>query len=308
MPEETLLPDPSYPSKLASLKPHPAFSDYTAINKQIYVRPSDTPRDSIPASSPTIIILYSWGDSNPKHVIKYADGYRNLYPHARLVVVFAPILKAITQTLETRSKTMAPVIDAAFGEDSHDPEEHKKERILVTAMSNTGGINIASTMHAYYRRFGVPMPYRLLICDSTPGSTEFFPNIGRWSHAMALGAAKFMPWPFVITQGIAAFFLGLLHGLCWVFSIQSAAEFSVNAVNDVGENGLSTLNTAKLYLYSKEDEIILWNDIEAHAAEAREKGFDVQLEMFEGTPHVGHMKMHTEQYWGAIEKRWKELN
>jgi hypothetical protein len=305
MPEQTLLPDPSYPSKLESLKPHSSFSDYTAVNKQIYVRPSDSP-DSIPSTSPTIIILYSWGDSNPKHVIKYADGYRTLYPHARLVIVFGPILKAITQTLETRTKTMAPVIDAAFGP-SQGPEEHRKERVMITAMSNTGGINAASTLHAYRRRFGVPMPHRLLICDSTPGSSDFFPNVGRWSRAMALGAARFFPWPFVVTQGIAVFFLAALHGLCWVFRIQSAAEFSVEAVSDASEGGLSSLDAGKLYLYSRDDEIILWSDIEEHAAQARERGFDVQLELFEGTPHVGHMKVHTEQYWGAIEKRWREL-
>jgi hypothetical protein len=309
MPEETLLPDPTYPSKLEKFghEPHAAFSDYTAINKQIYVRPSDSPsRESIPSSSPTIIILYAWGDSNPKHVVKYADGYRALFPQARTVVVFGPILKAITQTLPNRARDMAPVIDAAFG-GSQDPEEHEKERVMITAMSNTGGINIASTLHAYYQRFRVPMPHQLLICDSTPGSTDFFPNAGRWSHAMALGLSQAIPLPFFIHQGMSLLFLGFLQGLCRVFRIQPASEFSVAAVNDIGPQGLSTLKAAKLYLYSKEDEIILWRDIEAHAAEAREKGFDVALEMFEGTSHCGHMKDHKEQYWGAIERRWREV-
>ena len=287
--------------------PHPAFADYEAINSQIYIRPSDSP-SSIPASSPTIIVLYCWGDSNPKHVAKYAAGYRALYPLARMVVVFGPILRAITQTLPQRAATMAPAIDAIFGGYSgHDDPvaAHARERVMVISMSNTGGINAASTLHAYKQRFGKPMPYHLLVCDSCPGSHSFMRNFAPWSRAMALGTAGFFPWPFVVTQGLAMVFLAGIHGLAWVTGNQSAAEFSVNGVND---ESLSVRSAGKLYLYSKEDDIISWVDIEEQAADARSKGYDVACEVFEGTPHVGHMRVHPEQYWGAIERRWRELN
>jgi hypothetical protein len=286
------------------LTPHSAFADYQAVNNQIYVRPSDSP-SSIPASSPTIIVLYCWGDSNPKHVAKYTAGYRTLYPLARMVVIFGPILRAITQTLPQRSATMAPAIDAIFGAGT-DPDSHARdERVMTISMSNTGGINIASTLHAYKERFGRPMPYHLMICDSCPGSHDFLRNYAPWSRAMALGAAKYFPWPFVVTQGIAVAFLAAVHGLAWVTGNQSAAEFSVNAIND---ESLSVKSAGKLYLYSKEDDIISWKDIEEQAADARSKGYDVVCEVFEGTPHVGHMKVHPEQYWGAIEKRWTDLS
>lgn len=281
--------------------PHAAFSDYEVVNSQIYVRPSTSPA---PPSSPTIIILYCWGDSNPKHVAKYTDGYRKLYPSARLVVVFGPILRAITQTLPQRERTMAPVVDAVFG-GSDDTAAHAKERILVTCMSNTGGINVAATLHAYKVRFGVPMRYTLLTCDSAPGNTEFFRNIAPWSRAMALGTANFFPWPFIVTQAFAALFLAGVHGAAWITGNQSAAEFSTGAVNDVE---LSVKSAGKLYLYSKKDDIIKWTDIEEHAADAREKGYDVVCEMFEDTPHVGHMKVHPEQYWDAIRGRWDSLS
>ncbi|OIW22530.1 DUF829-domain-containing protein [Coniochaeta ligniaria NRRL 30616] len=284
-------------------KSHPAFPDYDVVNSQIYVRPSDSP-DSIPASSPTIIILYCWGDSNPKHVAKYTDGYRQLYPLARLVVVFGPILRAITQTLPQRAQTMAPVVDAVFG-GSEDTAAHARERVMVVCMSNTGGINFASTLHVYHARFGVPMPYRLLVCDSCPGNTEFFRNIAPWSRAMALGTAKFFPWPFVVTQGLAVMFLAGIHGLAWVTGNQSAAEFSVNAVNDPE---LSVKSAGKLYLYSSGDDIISHTDIEEHAADARTRGYDVVCVPFDDAPHVGHMRVHPEKYWGAITSRWKELS
>lgn len=294
-----------------SPKPHPAFADYELVNNQIYVRPSDSP-SAIPSTSPTIIILYCWGDSNPKHVAKYAAGYRTLYPLARLVVVFGPILRAITQTLPQRSATMAPAIDAIFGppagnqdQDQDTSAAHAKERIMAVAMSNTGGINVASTLHAYRARFGAPMPCRLLVCDSCPGSPGFFRNYAPWSRAMALGAAKFFPWPFVVTQAVAVLFLAGVHSLGWVTGNQSAAEFSVDAVND---ESLSVRSAGRLYLYSKADDIISWTDVEEHAADARSKGYDVACEVFEDTPHVGHMKVHPEQYWGAISRQWKQAN
>jgi hypothetical protein len=202
---------------------------------------------------------------------------------------------------------MAPVIDAVFGgaaeEDS--AAAHARERVMVTCMSNTGGINFAATLHAYRERFGAPLPYALLVCDSTPGNTEFLRNVAPWSRAMALGAAGFFPWPFGVTQALAAVFLAAVHAAAWVTGNVSAAEFSVEAVNDA--EGLSVRSAAKLYLYSKADDIISWRDIEEHAADAVSKGYDVELRMFEDTPHVGHMKGHPEMYWGAIADRWKGL-
>lgn len=91
----------------------------------------------------------------------------------------------------------------------------------------------------------------------------------------------------------------------WVTGHQSAAEFSVEAVND---GGSSVKSAGRLYLFSKTDDIISWRDIEEHAADARSKGYDVACEVFDDTPHVGHMKVHPEVYWGAIARRWTELN
>ncbi|KAB5545475.1 hypothetical protein GE09DRAFT_1175098 [Coniochaeta sp. 2T2.1] len=290
-------------SKSEQKKPHPNFPDYQVVTRQIYVRPADSP-SSIPASSPTVIVLYCWGDSNPKHVGKYTDGYRALYPQARLVVVFGPILKAITQTLPKRSATMAPCVDAIFG-GTNDTAEHARERVMVVCMSNTGGINFAATLHAYKARFGVMMPYALLVMDSTPGNPEFIRNVYPWTRAMALGAGHFLPWvPFFIRQTLALVFLAGLHGIGRLTGNQSAARFSVAAIND--QENLSVVTAKKLYLYSKGDDIIFWKDIEEQAADARTRGYDVELEMFEGTPHVGHMREHPEQYWNAISKRWAE--
>ncbi|KAK3328647.1 hypothetical protein B0T19DRAFT_196402 [Cercophora scortea] len=289
---------------------------FTPLNPQVYFQ--DPPPLSSPSSplDPTTVILYGWGDARPKHVQKYVDGYRTLYPSAKLVLIYSPILKALYQTLEARSHSMVPILETVLGrsiKSSTYAEDrtlrsalhtHASDRVLVHVMSNTGGINFAATLHAYQQSDpdAKPFPHQMLVCDSTPGSTHFLSNIAPWSRALALGVAGYLPWPFLLTQGLAAAFLGTLHGVGWLLGMPSAADFSTNAVNDPA---LSDINARKLYLYSKADDIIYWEDLEEHAAQARERGYTVDMEMFEGSPHVGHMRAHPEQYWAAIARTWK---
>ncbi|KAL2262654.1 hypothetical protein VTK26DRAFT_579 [Humicola hyalothermophila] len=281
---------------------------FKKLSDQVYVREGD-PSSQDP-SHPTTVVIYGWGDARPRHVVKYVDGYRKLYPHARVVLIFSPILKALYQTLEARSRSMIPVIEAVYPEilegKNNTDKARSKERVLLHVMSNTGGMNCAATMNAYSQLTSgrAVLPHHLLVCDSTPGSTHFLPNVGPWSRAMALGAhARWLPWPFVVTQALAALFLGCLHGFGWLVGATSAAEFSTRAVNDAR---LSDEAAKRLYLYSKEDDIIYWEDVEKHAADARQKGWSVSAEVFQGTPHVGHMRGHPDQYWAAISTAWKE--
>ncbi|KAH6611704.1 hypothetical protein B0J18DRAFT_442034 [Chaetomium sp. MPI-SDFR-AT-0129] len=297
---------------------------FKKLSDQVYVQEGQ-PSTQDPRH-PTAIVIYGWGDARPRHVAKYIDGYRQLYPHSKIVLIFSPILKALYQTLEARSRTMVPVIEAIDpglllsnnGKNNTTTTTTgpiaPSERVLLHVMSNTGGINCAATLHAYAAHANGAsssvFPHHLLVCDSTPGSTHFIPNIGRWSRAMALGATPrwFGSKPgtgplFALIQLLAVLFLGCLHGLGWVLGTTSAAGFSTRAVNDPA---LSDRTAKRLYLYSQADDIIGWEDIEEHAADARQKGWDVTTEMFEGTPHVGHMRAHPEQYWGAIAAAWEE--
>ncbi len=275
---------------------------FKKISEQVHVQEGDP-------SSRDIIVIFGWGDAKPRHILKYVEGYRGLFPHARIVLIFSPILKALYQTLEARSQTMLPVIDAVYPEalkSANSTAEKSSKRVLLHVMSNTGGINLAATMNAYTKHTGGQLFHHdLLVCDSTPGSTHFLPNIGPWSRAMALGAARWLPWPFVVTQMMAAMFLGALHGFGWLIGATSAAEFSTLAVN---APRLSDPAAKRLYLYSKEDDIIHWEDIERHAADAQAKGWRVSAEIFEGSPHVGHMRAHQKQYFGAIATAWNETN
>lgn len=312
-------PSPSSSESSAALeKPkHDHLPGFTSLSPQVLVQ--DAAPSALPATpnDPTTIILYSWGDALPKHVAKYVEGYRALFPAAKIVLIFSPILKALYTTLAQRSKTMIPVIEAVFGQGSTTTPSPRlslaresspaAKKVLVQVMSNTGGINFASTLHAYRQLVGPDgpsFPVDMMVCDSTPGSTVFMTNIGPWSKALAVGAASYLPWPFVVTRALAVVFLAAVNSMAVLMGETSAAVFSVAAVNDPH---LLDIKARRLYLYSKEDDIIRWKDIEEHAAEARAKGYQVaEGEMFEGTGHVGHLRAHPEQYWKAIQRVWGE--
>ncbi|KAM7199026.1 Eukaryotic protein of unknown function (DUF829) domain containing protein [Rhypophila sp. PSN 637] len=307
-------PSPSTAVEKTKVNHLPGF---TTLSPQVLVQDADSTVSPASHTDPTTVILYSWGDALPKHVSKYVEGYRTLYPAAKIVLIFSPILKALYTTLSVRSKTMIPVIEAVFGVGSTTTLVPRlslarqncpaAKRVLVQVMSNTGGINFASTLHAYRQLVGPdapPFPVDVMVCDSTPGSTVFMTNIGPWSKALAVGAASYLPWPFFVTRALAVVFLAAVNGMAVLMRETSAAVFSTAAVNDPH---LLDIKARRLYLYSKEDDIIYWQDIEKHAAAAREKGYQVaEGEMFEGTGHVGHLKGHPEQYWRAIRRVWEE--
>ena len=64
-------------------------------------------------------------------------------------------------------------------------------------------------------------------------------------------------------------------------------------------------DAVRSYNYSKEDKVIKWEKVEEHAARAKAACTnDVQLNMFVGTPHVGHLRKDPAKYWETIKRSW----
>lgn len=279
------------------------FPGFTPISDRIFLRNEDSDSLETPEKSstdqPTAIIIYGWGDGTPKNVAKYADGYHKLFPTARILMVISSTFGASYDSLEQRTRAMMPIIDTVFPTPADG-----SERIILQAMSNTGGIYAAATLNAYQQRHGTDkrLPHHLCVSDSTPGSVVFSTEVGRWSRAMALGSAKYFPWPFIVTEKMWWAFLYAIHFLERAIGREHSGAYSLNAFLN---HDMATPRALRLYMYSKADDLIWWEDVEAQAAIAKSKGYTTIMEMFEDSPHVGHMRMHPDQYWGAIERCWK---
>lgn len=277
-----------------------ALPGFSALSKQIFVREGD---ETKPAQlhDPDVVVIYGWGDCLPQHLAKYAAGYRKLFPAAKQVLVLSPIAKAMFTTLEQRSSHMALVL-SAIGSDSSN--EKQQPRTLIHAMSNTGAINFAATLNEHVRTFKEAMPHQLFIMDSTPGGTNLtWANLKRWSLAMTLGTFKWFPWPRLVTQWIWGFFLLANSFLLFLRRQKHAGAWSRVAAND---EKFAVKSAQRLYMYSKEDALIGYKDIEEHAEEAKKLGYVTHTKVFKGSGHVEHMRMHTDEYWAAIEASWRK--
>ncbi|KAJ5591951.1 uncharacterized protein N7459_002320 [Penicillium hispanicum] len=282
-------------------QPRP-FPGFTAVSDRVYLRDGHEKTKPSPADEPTSVVIFGWGDGMPKHVSKYADGFHELFPSARIIAVLSGTFQASNQPLESRVQAMMPVVDLIFPTPTGSGDG--EERVLLHAMSNTGGIFLGATVVAYQRRHGADktFPHKLLVCDSTPGGLDFASQVGRWSHAMAVGTSKHFPWPFIITQGLWYAFLWAN----WAWErVRGAEPSGVWATRVLNDHTITSPNSSRLYLYSKEDEIIWWEDLEANVAQVRALGYPAEVEIFHGSPHVGHMRMHPEQYWNRILSSWK---
>lgn len=304
----------------------PSIPGFTGVSDQVFVREGDPTATGGKPEDPDVVVIYGWGDGLPQHVAKYATGFQALYPRAKQIVVLSPIAKAMFTDRAQRRGHMTPVVDSIFGspatlegaKNASGSEEESAAgaaaaqeaatppKILLHCMSNTGAINTSATLDAYRVRFARAMPHTLLVMDSTPGGTDMTrSNLRRWSRAMALGTAGWFPWPFVVTQSIWGFFLFLNQCFLWLRRRKHAGAWGRIAVNT--EN-YAVKTARRLYMYSKEDDLIGYEDIVTHAAEATQKGYPSDTKMFVGSGHVGHMRLHPEEYWAAIRESWERTS
>ncbi|KAF6831221.1 paxu protein [Colletotrichum plurivorum] len=283
----------------------PSFPGFTTLTDQVFVRegePLSTGASPSP-SHPRVVIVFGWGDAAPKHVVKYTDGYRLLYPHAKQIAVLSSIRRGMLEDVQQRAAGMRPVIEAAYPPEVRGrPDE---DAVLVQTMSNMGGINFASTMEAYRKKYDGPMPQRLVVYDSTPGSPFMtWETLVRWSDATAMGLAAYVPLPYVVTKVIAGMLLAAVRGVQNVMGWEPAPIFSNRAMTD---ERYVPRSVRKLYYYGPDDRIIHFSEIEENIANVAKAGYKLETVVFEGSGHVGHMRLHPDKYWGGIASAWKEV-
>jgi hypothetical protein len=105
----------------------------------------------VPAGHPEVIYIHGWEDGLPKHVARYAKGFRVLFPSSRKILVLSPISKTMFSSLQQHTDSIAPVVGALqmsqladIGDDQVSPT-----KVLIHAMFNTGAVNYTATLNTY---------------------------------------------------------------------------------------------------------------------------------------------------------------
>lgn len=287
----------------------PGFESWNDI-LQVRYPTNEKDAATIPSGHPRWILIYGWGDAQPKHINKYCEKYRELFPHSAQVLVSCGISKAgYEPRIERRAQLTTRLVEEVFGKDdatsssSSSSETLANRDILVHCMSNMGGIFYASTLFDYQRRYKKHMPHTLLVMDSTPGGTDYtLRNIMLWGGAAALKISRNTHNPFIVAHAYSSLRFIPARVRSFMVHQDPPGAWSRKAMNST--DYISPARTRFLYLYGKNDTLIRASDIESHIAQSKERGWQVDAERFDGTQHVSHMRDYPDRYWDAVRDSW----
>lgn len=167
-----------------------------------------------------------------------------------------------------------------------------------------GGCNTAIQLALSLRRDPIHPAFEIrkylsgIIFDCCPGDTSF----GRAYQTAAHSLPRSVP---AQTIGKALLYpvIGVINGLQQTGWMSSVRDLRAQ-LNDPSIFGATA---ARLYLYSKADQMVAWEDVECHQKEARsELGCAVEGVAFPDSPHCALVRDHPGQYWDEIKRFWTE--
>lgn len=195
----------------------------------------------------------------------------------------------------------APKSNAMWGRLGQPPS-----KILLHTFSNSGGINLVAMAEVYQELYGPEafLPHQLLILDSTPGGHLLWEEIGRWSTGIAVGLASHVPLPQAILQMLAYVWCVGAIAVPALFGYKNVAERVKEVLNDPG---VLDKKPQRLFLYSKQDQLIGYRDVQEYAAKNSARGFRVQLMQFDNSSHCQHARVHPFEYWNTVKETWDAI-
>ncbi|KAG8928725.1 hypothetical protein FRC02_006537 [Tulasnella sp. 418] len=249
-------------------------------------------------NDPTVIILFGWMDAQLPHIYKYTESYNRLYPAATQIIVRSR-QSIFWQTEKVQIAYFQPAMKLFKDHGVINPGSN--DRLLVHTFSNGGCIKLvtlAKAIHQYdppASKDSSALRARAVILDSCPGDANFFRGIKVLTIGIRNRILRYLAKCLV---GFLLFFgFGYLR-------ITGQSDIFELMQNDLLNPSILPLTSRRAYLYSTKDPLVpVWN-VEAHAQAAREKGVLVQLEKYERTPHVNHMKENPDKYWGIVRDTW----
>ncbi|KAF1820771.1 uncharacterized protein K489DRAFT_411984 [Dissoconium aciculare CBS 342.82] len=273
---------------------------------------------------PETVLLLTWGDAQLRHIEKYTRLYQASWPGSTIVLVRSGMKDFFWRRETTSRALIQPVVEILAGmirpagEDEGDG--HGQGALFVHVMSNAGARQWCTIASALARSTGADLADAPTLVDSAPGRAG-------WRQTWAAVVASLPKGSFLLRMALRAVLGLVLAGVfarkwLWPWGASDPLEELRGRMNlppppppppppaaAASAQGVrssrSSRGRRRTYVYSREDEMIGWRDVEEHAGEAAgEGGFTVELVRFEGSAHVGHLRRDPERYWRTIEGVW----
>jgi hypothetical protein len=275
---------------MATIAANPLGS-FTRLAPSVYLQDSTIPSEK--ADRPVIFIAF-WMNAPPRALAKYVVEYRRLVPSARIIFVRSSSNDFIWRLrTQTRRARIAPAVEAMRGLVT--PENP----VFVHFFSNGGMSNTTHLLHAWKDATGTSLPISAMILDSAPGSPSLRSAFKAFSFALPrMWILRLLGKSFLFASLVL---FKLIHSFPTLSDPISLAREVINDTSLVrATNPEGTLN--RCYIYSDTDELVDFRDVESHSLDAEAKRWVVRRELFKGSPHVGHMRVEPERYWGIVKE------
>lgn len=255
------------------------FEHFQALSASVY---QHTPS---PAVSGPIIILCTWMAASPKLVSRYATTYRTTFPTATIILITSSVTSFIYTPKSEWAKLLGPAIDFLLS--------RPDSTVYGIAYSNGGLQSLIQLALAFRSKTGRALDLENSILDSAPGSPEI--TVAHRAMILSFNLPTLAYYPAYIL-------LWLYLALTWVYMALSGAENPIDGVRDKINDPTLFKPGKRVYVYSKEDQMVPWVWVEANASLAERRGWEVEKELFKGSKHVAHAMIDKERYWTILKR------
>lgn len=285
----------------------PSLDLAVAIGAGIYLY--EPPPAQSRGSDPSLIILSTWlGGATPRRVSKYVSGYRELYPNAAILIVTTKIAEITILPFAAIHSRLQPARDAirriALAE-SDDDDDKPTKSILLHIFSH-GGCNTAlQLMHSLQSENEQPSGSTLdlarqlygVIFDCCPGDGSF----GRAYNAAAASLPN--AW---LAQTIGKTVLIPVISTITLLQYVGAMSSITDLRRELNDPSMFGTAAKRLYLYSSHDQMVQWQDVEAHLEAAKSVSeHPVTGVRFAESAHCAIIRNHPGKYWKAVDEFWQ---
>jgi len=250
-------------------------------------QPAETQAQQV--SEIKLIIICSWMGASPRHVTKYIQGYQQRFPTATILLIESSLEDVIWKSNSFQQQRLHPalILLRSFAEKSAKPS------IILHLFSNGGAQSFGQLASAYRAEVGDALPIRSMICDSCPGRAS-------WKRSMDAMTLSLPQNPFLYYFGVAVVSAVMIY----VFigdNVIGSENVIEKARRQLLEQQFVNSDVPRVYLYSKADQMVGWQDVAEHAEMARRLGTGKVAEVvFEKSVHVSHVKEDQAKYWNGV--------
>lgn len=269
------------------------LAPFIRLSPSVYLQETSVVSDNR-RECPKTIVLAFWMNAPPRALTKYVAEYARLAPSARIIFIRSSTSDfLLNATVRAQQARVAPAVEKI-----QVASATTEEPVFLHMFSNGGASTTAHLLAAYRRMTGKSLRISSMIIDSAPGTLAFRASVKAFSFALPrMWILRFMGKILLYTVLIASW---LVRKLTRRPDVISLAREAINDNRLIDGPDSNKNMQRRCYIYSDADDLIDWRDVENHAADAEAKGWVVQKVIFQGTPHVGHMRADSERYWSIV--------